>query len=204
MGAGPHNEPLASPGNSFPGRKRRVAELFAELFGRSFLAFPHFAAVDHHIMRVALSLDLDLAEFDQPRFHICIFRWLDLQGNNAVIRVHDESGAAIETHEHAGDTGLALPDRRFRLSAVFGLCLDDVRIWARAVAVVRPHPVIIERICSQPGNVLIGDIADIPILEPRHVTGKGTARGDVQPVTGRIAYAAPVRSEAAGSLVSCL
>ena len=68
----------------------------------------------------------------------------------------------------------------------------------------RPHPVIIERIRSQPGNVLIGDIADIPILVSRHVTVKGTARGDVQPVTGRIAYAAPVRSEAAGSLVSCL
>ena len=116
--------------------------------------------------------------------------------------------------------GLALPDRRFRLSAflvfalmtlefglgraVFGLYLDDVRIWARAVAVVRPHPVIIERIRSQPGNVLTGDIADIPILVSRHVTVKGTARGDVQPVTGRTAYAAPVRSEAAGSLVSCL
>src|SRR6266480_7178974 len=55
MGAGPYNEPLASPGNFFPGRKRRVAELFAELLGRSFLPFPHFAAVDHYIMRVALS-----------------------------------------------------------------------------------------------------------------------------------------------------
>ena len=136
------------------------------------------------------------------------------------IRVYDEAGNVIETHEHVGNTGLALPDRRFRLSAVFGLCvddvriwarvaavgpyLDDVRIWARAVAVVRPHPVIIERIRSQPGNVLVGDIADIPILVSRHVTVKGTARGDVQPVTGRIAYAAPVRSEAAGSLVSCL
>ena len=112
-----------------------------------------------------------------------------------------------------------MPDRRFRLSAVFGRCLndvriwarafvglylDDVRIWARAVAVVRPHPVIIERRGSQAGNVLIGDIADIPILVSRHVTVKGTARGDVQPVTGRTAYAAPVRSEAAGSLVSCL
>ena len=114
-----------------------------------------------------------------------------------------------------------MPDHRFRLSAVFGRCLDDVRIWARtvavvglylddvriwarAVAVVRPHPVIIERRRSQPGNVLIGDIADIPILVSRHVTVKGTARGDVQPVTARIAYAAPVRSEAAGSLVSCL
>ena len=79
MGADPDNEALASPGNFFPGRKRRVAELFAELLGRSFLPFPHFAAGDHHIMRVALSLDLDLAKFDQSCFRISVFRWLDLQ-----------------------------------------------------------------------------------------------------------------------------
>src|SRR6266403_1695387 len=81
MGAGPDNEPFASPGNFFPGRKRCVAELFAELLGRSFPPFPHFAAVDHHIMRVAFSLDLDLAEFDQSFFYISMFRWLELQGN---------------------------------------------------------------------------------------------------------------------------
>src|SRR6266480_7008208 len=103
MGAGPDNEPLSSPGNFFPGRKRRVAELFAKLLGRSFLSFPHFAPVDHHIMRVALSLDLDLAKFDQSCFHFSMFRWLDLQGNNAVIHVYDEAGNVIETHEHAGD-----------------------------------------------------------------------------------------------------
>src|SRR5437016_3675206 len=126
MGAGPYNEPLASPGNFFPGRKRRVAELFAELLGRSFLPFPHFAAVDHHIMRVALSLDLDLAKFDQSCFHISMFRWLELQGkrqgrlwdgepnaisyakfysrsHDAVIRVYDEAGNVIESHEQAGD-----------------------------------------------------------------------------------------------------
>src|SRR6266511_4778800 len=73
MGAGPDNELLASPGNFFPGRQRRVAELFAELLGRSFLPFPHFAAVDHHIMSVALSLDLDLAKFDQSCFHISMW-----------------------------------------------------------------------------------------------------------------------------------
>src|SRR5438046_9237440 len=73
MRAGPDNEPLASPGNFFPGRKRRVAELFAELLGRSFLSFPHFAAVDYHIMRVALSLHLDLAKFDQLCVHISMF-----------------------------------------------------------------------------------------------------------------------------------
>jgi hypothetical protein len=77
MGAGPDNEPLASPGNFFPGRKRRVAELFAELLGRSFLPFPHFAAFDHDIMGVAFSLDLDLAKFDQSCFRISIFRWFE-------------------------------------------------------------------------------------------------------------------------------
>jgi hypothetical protein len=29
--------------------------------------------------------------------------WLDLQGNNAVIRVFDEAVNVIEAHEHAGD-----------------------------------------------------------------------------------------------------
>ena len=74
MGAGSDKEPLASPGNFFPGRKRRVAELFAELLERSFLPFPHFAAVDHHIMGVALSLDLNLAKFDQSCFRVSMFR----------------------------------------------------------------------------------------------------------------------------------
>ena len=103
MGAGPDNEPLASPGNFFPDGKRRVAELFAELLGRSFLPFAHFAAVDHHIMRVALSLDLDLAKFDQSCFRFSMFRWLQPQGNDAVIRVFDEASNVIETHEHTGD-----------------------------------------------------------------------------------------------------
>jgi len=39
MGAGPDNEPLTSPWNFFPDRKRRVAELFAESLGRPFLPF---------------------------------------------------------------------------------------------------------------------------------------------------------------------
>jgi hypothetical protein len=73
MGAGPDNEPLASLGNFFPGRKRRVAEPFTKLFGRSFLPFPHFAALDHDIMRVALSLNLDLAKFHQSCLHISMF-----------------------------------------------------------------------------------------------------------------------------------
>jgi hypothetical protein len=57
-----------------------VAEIFAKLFGRSFLPFAHFAGVDHHIMRIALSLDLDLAKFHQSRLHISMFRWLEFQG----------------------------------------------------------------------------------------------------------------------------
>src|SRR5438034_8189506 len=87
MGAGSDNEPLASPGNFFPGRKRCVAELFAELLGRSFVPFPHFAPVDHHIMGVALCLDLDLAKFDQSCFHISMFCWLELQGKRQESRM---------------------------------------------------------------------------------------------------------------------
>jgi hypothetical protein len=32
-----------------------------------------------------------------------MFRLLGLQGNEAVIRVYDEAGNLIETHEQAGD-----------------------------------------------------------------------------------------------------
>src|SRR6266567_3571882 len=94
MGAGSDNEPLASPGNFFLGRKGRVAELFAEFLGRSFLSLPHFATVDHHIMRVALSLDLDLTKFDQSCFHISMFPCLKLQGKRRVLRA---CSPAIET-----------------------------------------------------------------------------------------------------------
>jgi len=44
------------------------------LLGRSFFPFPHFVAVDHYIMRVALSLDLDLAKLDQSCLHFSMFR----------------------------------------------------------------------------------------------------------------------------------
>jgi hypothetical protein len=57
-----------------------VAELFTEFLGRPFLPLPHFAGVDDQIMRVALSLDLDLAKFDQSCFRISMLRWLALQG----------------------------------------------------------------------------------------------------------------------------
>src|SRR5262245_7122796 len=76
MGARSDKEPLTSPRNFFPGRKRSVAELFPKFLGRSFLAFSHFAAVDHHIVSIAFSLDLDLAKFHQSCLHISMFRWL--------------------------------------------------------------------------------------------------------------------------------
>ena len=81
------------------------------------------------------------------------------------------------------------------------LCLDDVGIGASATDVVGAHPVIIERIRSQAGHVLISHVADIQILISRHVSAKRFACGDVQAVTGRTADAGPARSEAAGGLV---
>jgi hypothetical protein len=54
-------------------------------------------------MRVAFSLDLDLAKFDQSCFHFSMFHWFELQGNDAVIRVYDDAGNEIETHDHSGD-----------------------------------------------------------------------------------------------------
>jgi hypothetical protein len=80
-----------------------VSEFFTELFGRSFPSFSYLAAVDNYIMRIALALALDLAKFDQSCFHFSIFRWLDLQGNDAIIRVYDHTGNMIETHEHKGE-----------------------------------------------------------------------------------------------------
>jgi hypothetical protein len=75
-----------------------VAELFPELFGRSFLSFPHFAAVDHHVMRVVFSLDLDLAKFHQSRFHVSMFRWLEFQGKKQDSRLRGSAYAI----EHCG------------------------------------------------------------------------------------------------------
>ena len=80
-----------------------MAQLSAELLGGSFLSFPHFAAVYHHIVRIARSLYFDFAKFDQSCFHISMFRWRNLKRNDAVIRVYDAVGNVIETHEHAGD-----------------------------------------------------------------------------------------------------
>jgi hypothetical protein len=82
MGASPNDEPFASPRNFFLCRERRVAVLFAELLGRSLLPFSHFAAVDHDIMAIPLSLDLDLAKFDQSRFDLSMFRSLELKARD--------------------------------------------------------------------------------------------------------------------------
>jgi hypothetical protein len=65
-----------------------VAELFAELFGRSFLPFPYFAAVDHDIMCVARSLNLDLAKSDQSSFHISMLGWLDSKARDSKTNSH--------------------------------------------------------------------------------------------------------------------
>ena len=59
-----------------------MAELFAEFLGRSFLPLSHFAAVDYDIMRVSLTLDLDLAKFDQSRFNLSMFRRLELKARD--------------------------------------------------------------------------------------------------------------------------
>src|SRR5262245_58905441 len=111
MRAGPDNEPLASPGDFFPDRQRRMAEPFAELLGRSFLALPHFAAVDNYIMRVAFSLDLDLAKFHQSYFHISIsarstFEARDPDSKNRLKRkspfkFHKRPQLFIDTHNKA-------------------------------------------------------------------------------------------------------
>jgi len=47
-------------------------------------------------MRVTLSLDLDLPEFNQSCFRISMFRWLGSKAS-------DSAGNVIETHEHKGE-----------------------------------------------------------------------------------------------------
>jgi len=59
------------------------------------------------------------------------------------------------------------------------LCLDDVRIWARAIAVVGAQTVIIDRIGSQPSHVVASDVEDVKILIPRHISHKRAARRDI-------------------------
>ena len=94
-------------------------------------------------------------------------------------------------------------DRRFLLSAVFGLCLDDVGIGT-CTAVKGSDPVVVERIRSQTGHISTSHVAYVQIVINRYVSAKGIARRHVQPVTGRTAYAGPVGSEATGSLIGVL
>ena len=59
------------------------------------------------------------------------------------------------------------------------LCLDDVRIWARAVAVVGAHTIVIDRIGSQRSHIVASDVEDVQILIPRHISRKRAARRDI-------------------------
>ena len=63
---------------------------------------------------------------------------------------------------------------------------------------------MIGRVPRQPGNVSTRRVADVQILVPGHIIDKSGARGHIQPVTSRAAYAAPVRGKADGSHIGCL
>ena len=84
-------------------------------------------------------------------------------------------------------------------SVGFRLYLDDVGIGAGTVAVIRPYPVVIIRVPRQPGNVSTRRVADVQILVSGHISNKSRARGDIQPVTSRVAHTAPLGGEAVGS-----
>ena len=86
----------------------------------------------------------------------------------------------------------------------FRLYADDVRILARAIPVVGAHPVIMECIRAQAGNISTSRIADIQVLVSRYVSSKRTVRGHIQAVTSRTAGAAPVCGDAGGSHIGCL
>jgi hypothetical protein len=82
-----------------------------------------------------------------------------------------------------------------------GFCPDDVGIAARAVTVIGAYPVVIGGIGGESGHVSTGDVADIQILIPWHISDKRIASGDIQSVTRRPANTRPVRSEAADSQI---
>jgi hypothetical protein len=72
-------------------------------------------------MRVALSLHFELAKLDQSWFHFLMFRSLDLQGDDAVIRVYGDAGNVIEAHEQEGEfkrTKISFLSRRAAASFV--------------------------------------------------------------------------------------
>ena len=72
-----------------------------------------------------------------------------------------------------------------------GFDRNDVRIWACAIPIVGAHPVVIEGIRGQAGNVSTSRIADVQVLVAWHVSSKRTVRGHIQAVTSRTANAAP-------------
>ena len=88
------------------------------------------------------------------------------------------------------------------MSVVSGIDLDNVGVRTRTVAVRRSYPIVIDRTRCQSGHVFTSHVADVQVLVPRYVIGERNVRGHIQPVTCRIAYAAPVRGEAIGSHVS--
>ena len=69
--------------------------------------------------------------------------------------------------------------RLLSVSVGLRLCLDDVRIWARAVAVEGSDPVVVGHIGSQAGHIPTSRIAHAAILIGGNVGDKGIARGDV-------------------------
>ena len=91
-----------------------------------------------------------------------------------------------------------------RLSVGFRLYADDVRIWARASAVVGAHPVIMECIRGQAGNVPTSRIADIQVLVSGYVITKRTVCSHIQAITSRTANAGPVCGETGCSHIARL
>ena len=78
--------------------------------------------------------------------------------------------------------------RRFLLSAVFRLCLDDVGIGAGTVAVICTSPVVIIRVRRQPGNVSTCDIANVQVSVLGHLIDKSRVRSHIQPVTKGLTF----------------
>ena len=75
------------------------------------------------------------------------------------------------------------------------LYIENVGVWTRTIAVIGSQPIVIGRTRAQPGNTVADRITDVQSLIAWYVTAKRTARGHIQPVTGRTPYTPPVRSE---------